>query len=303
LLYNTPSGKVTVEVFLRDETVWLTQEKISVLFGVERPAVTKHLKNIFETKELGEGSVCSKMEHTAEDGKVYKVNFYNLKAIIAVGYRVNSGAATYFRIWATERLEEYIIKGFTMDDERLKNPKNVFGKDYFDEQLARIRNIRSSERRFYQKITDIFAQCSSDYDATSTVTKNFFTTIQNKLHFAIAHKTAAEIIYSRVDSKKENIGLTSWKHGPNGPIQKTDVVVAKNYLNEKELQGLNRIVSMYLDYAESQAEEGILMKMKDWQEKLDVFLQFNKKDILENIGMYLLRLQNLSQKGNMKNIW
>lgn len=284
LLYKTTEGSVSVEVFVRDETVWLTQAKIAVLFGVGIPAINKHLKNIFETGELNENAVISKMEITAEDGKIYRVKFYNLHAIIAVGYRVNSVQATSFRIWATERLQEYVVKGFTMDDERLKNPQNVFGKDYFDEQLARIRDIRSSERRFYQKITDIFAQCSSDYDVTSEVTKDFFSTIQNKLHFAITHKTAAEIVHSRVDSRKENIGLTTWKNCPQGPIRKTDVVIAKNYLNEKELQGLNRIVSMYLDYAESQAEQSILMSMKDWHEKLTLFLQFNQKDILENTG-------------------
>jgi hypothetical protein len=284
LLYKSSDGKVYVEVFVREETVWLTQDKLANIFNVERSAITKHLKNIFETKELLESSVCSILEHTATDGKTYNVKFYNLKAIVAVGYRVNSEEAKNFRIWATERLEEYLVKGFTMDDERLKNPEHIFAKDYFDEQLARIRDIRSSERRFYQKITDIFAQCSVDYDVTSDITKDFFTTIQNKLHFAITHKTAAEIIYTRVSSAKENIGLTSWKQGPGGPIRKTDVVVAKNYLNEKELYGLNRIVSMYLDYAELQAENGVIMKMKDWQEKLDVFLQFNQKNILENIG-------------------
>ena len=284
LLYTTPNGKVKVEIFLRNETVWLTQDKIALLFGVQRPAITKHLKNIFESGELQEDSVSSILEHTADDGKTYKTKFYNLDTIISVGYRVNSAKATHFRIWATERLKEYIIKGFTMDDERLKNPSNIFGQDYFEEQLARIRNIRSSERRFYQKITDIYAQCSSDYNPNEEITKQFFATVQNKLHFAISGQTAAEIIRSRVNSKKLNIGLTNWTNSPKGAIRKPDVSIAKNYLNEKELDGLNRIVTMYLDYAETQAQKGVAMTMKDWVNKLDSFLQFNEKDILQNSG-------------------
>lgn len=285
LLYTTPNGKVKVEMYLHDETIWLTQQKIADLFGVQRPAITKHLKNIFETSELKENSVCSKMEHTAPDGKTYSTQFYNLDAIISVGYRVNSTQATHFRIWATDRLKEYIIKGFTMDDERLKNPNGIFGKDYFDEQLARIRDIRSSERRFYQKITDIFSQCSADYDANTQLTKEFFATVQNKLHWAITGQTAAELIASRADSTKENMGLTHWKNTPIGAVRKSDVVIAKNYLDENELEGLNRIVSMYLDYAEVQALRGIVMHMKDWVEKLDAFLKFNEKEILLHQGL------------------
>jgi len=284
LLYITPNGKIKVEIFLKDENIWLTQDKIALLFGVQRPAITKHLKNIFDNRELQENSVSSILELTAEDGKKYKTKFYNLDAIISVGYRVNSTQATHFRIWATERLKEYIIKGFTMDDERLKNPNNIFGQDYFEEQLARIRNIRSSERRFYQKITDIYAQCSADYDPNEKITKQFFATVQNKLHFAISGKTAAEIIYQRAGSKKLNMGLTTWKNAPKGEIRKTDISIAKNYLNEKELDGLNRIVTMYLDYAELQAEKGIIMHMKDWVKKLDSFLKFNEQDILCNSG-------------------
>ena len=284
LLYITPNGKIKVETFLKDENIWLTQDKIALLFGVQRPAITKHLKNIFDNRELQENSVSSILELTAEDGKKYKTKFYNLDAIISVGYRVNSTQATHFRIWATERLKEYIIKGFTMDDERLKNPNNIFGQDYFEEQLARIRNIRSSERRFYQKITDIYAQCSADYDPNEKITKQFFATVQNKLHFAISGKTAAEIIYQRAGSKKLNMGLTTWKNAPKGEIRKTDISIAKNYLNEKELDGLNRIVTMYLDYAELQAEKGIIMHMKDWVKKLDSFLKFNEQDILCNSG-------------------
>ena len=281
LLYTTPNGKVKVEIYLQNETIWLTQQKIAELFGVQRPAVTKHLKNIFETGELKEDSVSSILEHTASDGKTYPTQFYNLDAIISVGYRVNSSQATAFRIWATERLKEYIIKGFTMDDERLKNPNNIFGKDYFEEQLARIRDIRSSERRFYQKITDIYSQCSADYNVTTQITKDFFATVQNKLHWAITGQTAAEIIAGRVGSSKENMGLTTWKNAPKGSIRKTDLGIAKNYLNEKELNGLNRIVSMYLDYAENQAQKGVVMFMKDWVLKLDAFLQFNEEAILK----------------------
>ena len=284
LLYTTPNGKVKVEIFLRDETVWLTQEKIAQLFGVQRPAITKHLKNIFESGELQENSVSSILEHTADDGKKYQTKFYNLDAIISVGYRVNSRQATHFRIWATQVLKEYIIKGFAMDDERLKNPNNIFGKDYFEEQLARIRNIRSSERRFYQKITDIYAQCSADYDPNEAITKQFFATVQNKLHFAISGQTAPEIIAHRGDSKKPYIGLTSWKNSPKGAIRKTDVSIAKNYLDEKELNLLNRIVTMYLDYAEMQAQKGIVMYMKDWVAKLDAFLRFNEEDVLQDSG-------------------
>jgi len=284
LLYTTPNGKVKVEIFLRDKNVWLTQDRIALLFGVQRPAITKHLKNIFESGELQEDSVSSILEHTADDGKKYPTKFYNLDAIISVGYRVNSRQATHFRIWATQILKEYIIKGFAMDDERLKNPDNIFGKDYFEEQLARIRDIRSSERRFYQKITDIYAQCSADYDPNEEITKQFFATVQNKLHWAITGQTAAEIIYSRVNGEKPNMGLTNWKNSPKGTVRKTDVGIAKNYLNEKELDGLNRIVTMYLDYAEMQAQKGIVMYMKDWVERLDAFLRFNEKDILQDSG-------------------
>jgi len=290
LLYTTPNGKVKVEMYLQNETIWLSQQKIADLFGVQRPAITKHLKNIFDSGELKEEVVCSILEHATQHGAIAgktqesKVKFYNLDAIISVGYRVNSSQATAFRIWATERLKEYIIKGFTMDDERLKNPNNIFGKDYFEEQLARIRDIRSSERRFYQKITDIYSQCSADYNLDESITKNFFATVQNKLHWAITGQTAAELIASRADSKKENMGLTNWKNAPTGAIRKTDVAIAKNYLNEKEMDGLNRIVTMYLDYAENQAKKGVIMNMKDWVVKLDAFLQFNEEAILKNQG-------------------
>jgi len=273
-----------VEVLFQAETLWLTQKSLSILFGVGIPAVSKHIKNIFETRELNENSVVSKMEITAADGKNYDTTFYNLDLIIAVGYRVNSERAVMFRNWATKILKEYIQKGSVLDVERLKKPEYIFGQDYFDETLERIRDIRSSERRFYQKITDIYADCSADYDAKSEITLNFFATIQNKLHWAIARETAAEIVYRRADHTKQNMGLTSWKNAPLGRIRKSDVSVAKNYLSEQEIKGLNEIVTMYLDYAERQARQRKVMYMKDWVEKLNAFLQFNEYDILQNNG-------------------
>ncbi len=287
LLYTTPNGKVKMEIYLQNETIWLTQQKIADLFGVDRSVVTKHLINIYKEAELSKEATCAKIAQVQTEGSrevTRPIEFYNLDAIISVGYRVNSSQATAFRIWATERLKEYIIKGFTMDDERLKNPNNIFGKDYFEEQLARIRDIRSSERRFYQKITDIYSSCSADYSKDTDTTKTFYATVQNKLHWAITGQTAAELISSRVDSAKENMGLTTWKNAPVGKIRKTDVGIAKNYLNEKELNGLNRIVSMYLDFAELQASRGVVMYMKDWVKKLDAFLQFNETAILKDAG-------------------
>lgn len=287
LLYTTPNGKVKVEIYLQNETIWLTQQKMADLFGVDRSVITKHLLNIYKEGELNKEATCAKIAHVQTEGnrKVSRpIEFYNLDAIISVGYRVNSTQATAFRIWATERLKEYIIKGFTMDDERLKNPNNIFGKDYFDEQLARVRDIRSSERRFYQKITDIYSSCSADYSKETDITKTFFATVQNKLHWTITGQTAAEIISSRVDSSKENMGLTTWKNAPKGKIRKTDIGIAKNYLNKKELEALNRIVSMYLDFAELQAKKGVVMYMKDWKKRLDAFLQFNEQAILKDAG-------------------
>jgi hypothetical protein len=290
LLYTTPNGKVKVEIYLQNETIWLTQQKIAELFAVQRPAITKHLKNIFESGELNEDVVSSILEHTTQHGAIQgktqnqTTKIYNLDAIISVGYRVNSNQATHFRVWATNVLKEYIIKGFAMDDERLKNPNYIFGKDYFEEQLARIRDIRSSERRFYQKITDIYSQCSADYNLHSEITNEFFTTVQNKLHWAISGKTAAEIIANRADSTKQNMGLSTWKNAPKGSIRKSDVGVAKNYLTKEELDSLNRIVSMYLDYAETQARKGVVMYMQDWVKKLDGFLKFNEEAILNHHG-------------------
>jgi len=284
IIYRDGDNAPKVEVLLQHQNLWLTQKALSTLFGVNVPAISKHIKNIFEINELDENSVVSKMEITAADGKNYKTQFYNLDLVIAVGYRVNSERAIMFRNWATKILKEYIQKGSVLDVERLKKPEYIFGQDYFDETLERIRDIRSSERRFYQKITDIYADCSADYDVESETTKQFFATVQNKLHWAIAHKTAAEIIYHRADHTKENMGLTSWKNAPKGRIRKNDVSIAKNYLNQEELEGLNRIVSMYLDYAEDQAKRRKVMYMSDWIEKLNAFLQFNEREILHDNG-------------------
>jgi hypothetical protein len=287
LLYKDSNGAVKVEIYIFDETIWLTQEKIAQLFGIDRSVVTKHLKNIYESGELLRDATCAKIAQVQMEGTRHvsrQIDFYNLDAILSIGYRVNSIQATHFRIWANSVLKEYLIKGFAMDDERLKNPQSLFGKDYFEEQLSRIRDIRSSERRFYQKITDIYAQCSADYDTNAKITHNFFATVQNKLHWAISRQTAAEIIAFRADSENLNMGLTTWKNAPKGQIRKPDVSVAKNYLNENELEHLNRVVSMYLDYAENQAKKGLVMYMKNWVEKLDAFLQFNEEAILYDHG-------------------
>jgi len=281
LIYSTPDGSVKVEVLLQDENLWLRQDKMAELFGVDRSVVTKHLKNIFESGEIVKESNVQKLHITNSDKPV---KFYNLDTIISVGYRVNSHRATMFRVWATERLKEYIIKGFTMNDERLKNPTYAFGQDYFDEQLERIRDIRISERRMYQKITDVYIQCSADYRIDANETELFFKTAQNKLHHAITGQTAAEIICSRANAECDNMGLTTWKNAPKGLIRKSDVAVAKNYLSQSEMEDLRLIVGMYLDYAESQARNRQVMYMTDWIKKLDAFLKFNEKDVLGNAG-------------------
>lgn len=283
IFYSNPEGDVRIEVFYKDESLWLSQKQIAELFNVETNTINYHLKEIFKMKELDENSVIRKIRITAADGKNYQTQFYNLDAIIAVGYRVNSYEATRFRIWATKVLREFITKGFVLDDERLKQGQ-MWGKDYFDELLERIREIRASERRFYQKITDIYAQCSIDYDPKAQITKDFYAIVQNKLHWAITGHTAAEIIADRVDAKHPNMGLTTWKLAPRGKILKSDVGVAKNYLKEKELRELNRIVTMYLDYAELQAERRVPMTMTNWVKRLDAFLQFNEYDILNDAG-------------------
>jgi len=283
IFYTSPKGNVHIEVMHADETFWLQQKRIAELFGVDRTVITKHLQNIFQTGELEEGSVCANFAHTAEDGKAYQTNFYNLDAIIAVGYRVSSIQATQFRIWATKVLREFIIKGFVLDDDRLKQGSR-FRKDYFDELVERIREIRASERRFYQKITDIYEQCSIDYNENSVITQTFFKTVHNKLHWAITGKTAPQIVADRSSASKTNMGLKNWKNAPFGKILRTDVSIAKNYLEENEVKSLERIVSMYLDYAENQAARHIPMKMVDWATKLDAFLEFNEYKILKDAG-------------------
>lgn len=284
ILYNSPTGEIRVDVYLQEETVWLTQKAMAELFGVQRPAITKHLGNIFDSKELDENSVSSILEHTANDGKKYKTKYYNLDAIISVGYRVNSTKATQFRIWATNTLKEYIIKGFVLDDNRLKQGQTVFGKDYFKELLQRVRSIRASERRIYQQVTDIFAECSIDYDKNSELTKSFYAMVQNKFHFAITGKTAAEIIYKSADKTKDNMGLTTWKNAPEGRVLKQDVLIAKNYLQEKEIKQLERTVTSYFDYIEGLIERENIFTMEQLAESVNKFLNFNDYKILEGKG-------------------
>ena len=282
VIFQTENGKINIDVFFQDETLWLPQKLIAKLFEKDRTVITKHLKNIFESGELIENSVCAKFAHTAKDGKTYNTNYYNLRAITAVGYRVNSHRATQFRKWATEILHEYIIKGFAMDDERLKQIGH-FGIDYFEEMLERIREIRLSERRLYQKITDIYA-LSADYDSQSEITKQFFATVQNKLHWAITGKTAAEIIYTEADAKKIYMGLKTWKHAPDGKILKSDATIAKNYLNKEHIKALERVVTVYLDLAESRARNRTIMNMKDWDKFLVQFLELADYPILKDAG-------------------
>ena len=282
VIFQTADGKVNIDVYFQDETLWLTQKLIAKLFEKGRSTITEHLKKIFSDGELDEKVVCRDFRHTAEDGKNYTTKHYNLRVITAVGYRVNSHRAIEFRKWASEILHEYIIKGFAIDDERLKQIKH-FGKDYFDEMLERIREIRLSERRLYQKITDIYA-LSADYDSKAKITKQFFATVQNKLHWAITGQTAAEIIYTKADAKKAYMGLKTWKQAPNGKILKSDVMTAKNYLNEKHLNILQRIVNSYLDLAENRAINRKVMNMKDWDVFLVQFLELTDYPILTNKG-------------------
>lgn len=291
LFYQGKDGNTKIQVILGDETIWATQNSIAEIFETAKQNISYHLSNIFKDGELIENRVVKEILTTASDGKNYNTKFYNLDAIISVGYRISSPKATSFRIWATSVLKEYMIKGFALDDERLKQGKEAFGKDYFDELLERIREIRASERRFYQKITDIYAQCSIDYDSHSPITREFYATVQNKLHYAITHHTAAEIISKRADSTKPNMGLTSWKNEKTGgKILKSDVPCAKNYLQEDEIDNLNRIVSMYLDFAENLAKRHKAMKMIDWVNRLDAFLQFNEYDLLNNSGKMSARV-------------
>ncbi len=281
-VYQTPDGKINIEVLYANENIWMPQKRMAELFDVDRSVISRHLQNIFSSNELQEDSVRAIFAHTAEDGKKYKTKFYSLEAIIAVGYRVNSERGTQFRQWAITILHQYIHKGFAIDNDRFKHGSR-FSTRYFDNLLEEIRDIRSSERMMYQKITDIYAT-SADYSLLAEDTKKFFATVQNKLHFAITGKTAAEIISTRAKSDKPNMGLTSWRKGPGGKIMPADVAVAKNYLDRQEIDHLNRIVSMYLDYAELQAVRNKPMFMKDWIEKLNAFLKFSEYEILTNAG-------------------
>lgn len=290
VLYRTEDDSVTVSALIKDESIWITQKAMAELFGVQTPAISKHLKNIFEQGELNEEVVVSKMEittpHGAMPGKTQNspTNYYNLDAIISVGYRVNSIQATQFRIWATNILKEYMIKGFAMDDERLKLAKTTFGKDYFRELLERVRSIRASERRIWQQITDIFAECSIDYSKDSEITYRFYATVQNKFHYAITGKTAAEIVYDLADHTKEHMGLTTWKNAPDGRILKSDTPIAKNYLNEKEIRQLERAVTGYFDYIEDLIERENVFTMQEFADSINAFLEFRQYEILKDNG-------------------
>ena len=287
LIYSTPEENVLVDVVVKDENIWVTQKAMAELFGVKVPAISKHLKNIFEEGELQQESTISKMETVQNEGTrniKRLVDFYNLDAIISVGYRVNSHKATKFRIWATQILKEYMQKGFAMDDERLKQGKTFFGKDYFRELLERVRSIRASERRIWQQITDIFAECSLDYDEKSPITHQFYATVQNKFHYAITKQTAAEIVYNNADHTKENMGLTTWKNAPDGRILKSDVTIAKNYLSEKEIRQLERAVTGYFDYIEDLIERENTFNMEQFSASINEFLSFRRYDILPDKG-------------------
>jgi len=286
LFYQGENGttKIGVRVDAEANTVWITQKAMAELFDVDRSVITKHLKNIFDSSELQESSVCAIFAHTATDGKTYQTNFYNLDAIISVGYRVNSQKATHFRKWATKILTEYLIKGFALDDERLKQGDKLFGKDYFRELLERVRSIRASERRIWQQITDIFAECSIDYSKNSETTKDFYSMVQNKFHYAITGQTAPEIVHSNVDSKKENLGLETWKNAPDGRILKSDVTVAKNYLTEAKIKQLERAVTGYFDYIEDLIERENTFTMEQFAASVNEFLEFRKYEILLDKG-------------------
>jgi hypothetical protein len=287
IIYTAPSGQIRVDVFVQDETVWLTQKAMATLFGVVKSTISEHLANIFDTHELQREATVRNFRTVQQEGERTvnrDLEYYNLDAIISVGYRVNSAKATQFRIWATQTLKEYIIKGFVLDDNRLKQGQTVFGKDYFKELLRRVRAIRASERRIYQQVTDIFAECSIDYDKNAEITKQFYATVQNKFHFAITGKTAAEIIHAQADQQKNNMGLTTWKHAPDGRILKSDVLVAKNYLQEKEIAQLERTVTGYFDYIEGLIERQQTFTMEQLAESVNKFLSFNEYKILVGKG-------------------
>jgi len=298
LVYRSASEDVSVNAIIKDETIWLTQKAMAELFGVQTPAISKHLKNILDEGELDEGVVVSKMEITTPHGAIpdktqtKNAQFYNLDAIISVGYRINSRRATHFRIWATGVLKEYMTKGFALDDERLKQGKTAFGKDYFRELLERVRSIRASERRIWQQITDIFAECSIDYDKNAQVTQDFYAMVQNKFHYAITGQTAAEIVYSKADRSKENMGLTTWKNAPEGRILKSDVIVAKNYLEEKQIRQLERTVAGYFDYIEDLIERENTFTMEEFSSSINEFLAFRKYEILTDKGTVSKKLAN-----------
>ena len=287
ILYTTPEGVVKLDVLLQEETIWLTQKMMGELFGVVKSTISEHLSNVYETNELQKETTVRNFRTVRQEGGrivTRELEFYNLDAVISVGYRVNSSKATQFRIWATQTLKEYIIKGFVLDDKRLKQAETVFGKDYFKELLERIRSIRASERRIYQQITDIFIECSIDYDPNSETTKNFYAMVQNKFHFAITGKSAAEIIYKSADASKENMGLTTWKNSPDGRILKSDTAVAKNYLQEKEIKQLERTVTGYFDYIENLIERENIFTMQELSKSVDKFLNFNEFKILDGKG-------------------
>ncbi len=290
LMYKIEEENIKVNAFIKDETIWLTQKAMAELFDVDKSTISRHLKNIFEEGELKQSMVVAEFATTTKHGAIedktqtHMTNFYNLDAIISVGYRVNSLRATNFRIWATKILKEYMIKGFAMDDERLKQGKTLFGKDYFKELLERVRSIRASERRIWQQITDIFAECSIDYDKNSDITKRFYAMVQNKFHFAITGQTAAEIVYTKSDHIKEHMGLTTWKNAPDGRILKSDVTVAKNYLNEKQIKSLERAVSGYFDYIEDLIERENTFTMEEFAKSINAFLEFRRYEILKDKG-------------------
>lgn len=284
LIYSSADEEVSVNALVKDETIWLSQKAMAELFGCSTDNISLHLKNIFAEGELEKNSVTEKISATATDGKKYNTQFYNLDAIISVGYRVNSRRATQFRIWATSILKEYMTKGFVLDDERLKQGKTAFGTDYFKELLERVRSIRASERRIWQQITDIFAECSIDYDKNSPVTRDFYAMVQNKFHYAITGQTGAEIVYTHADSEKDNMGLTTWKNAPDGRILKSDVTVAKNYLDEKQIRRLERSVTGYFDYVEDLIEDENVFTMEDFAKSINEFLAFRRYDILEGKG-------------------
>lgn len=287
IIYHNPNGEVKVDVFVEGETVWLTQKSMGELFGVVKSTISEHLSNVFDTNELQKESTVRNFRTVQQEGKRLvnrDIEYYNLDAIISVGYRVNSSKATQFRIWATQTLKEYIIKGFVLDDNRLKQGQTLFGKDYFKELLRRVRSIRASERRIYQQVTDIFAECSIDYDKNADITKNFYAMVQNKFHFAITGKTAAEIIHLSANKHKDNMGLTTWKNAPNGRILKSDVIVAKNYLQEKEISQLERTVIGYFDYIEGLIERENTFTMEQLADSVNKFLTFNEYKILHGKG-------------------